>query len=349
MSEDEANGEDREIPLWKKVLATLGILAVFAGGFFVLDTNDKNLEQRTAIIKEEKRRRELRYLYLDWIANYDQEGYTLEYLKTHSPTVQELFAKIEKNPEKAQEFIGGPINQFFSKPRKYKDYPAKLVMEHYCVNQSEKETNELFKKLISKPGKLKGLDDMINLIETNPQNFDRFDEDELSTWTLNAAYYLVRHNFKAFTLEAPDIDEMKTERKANPEMTTILTYNLYCALLNKIAEAGINRRHLSERVKIVAGYVLYLKENRTGRGIWLEYTTKDGREEIIETCAREDDILVEQNFNPKKVYLKGKFKDVLYIPLIKTTLKPTREMGYVAEKRIHILPKKIKKEINRAN
>ncbi|RLE45865.1 hypothetical protein DRJ25_05025 [Candidatus Woesearchaeota archaeon] len=343
MSEDKKN---RRLPFWKRWMMPAALLAAFIGGFFITTADNKN-QERPKTEKTSETRINVRDVYLDWMVHYNPEGFTTTYLKEHSPTISRLFDEIEAHPEKAQELIGDPLNRFFSNPQKYEDYPTKLVMEPYCENQSEKATHELFKKLISTPGKMKGLEQIVNLIETNPQNFRKFDDEALSLWTLNAAYYLVRHNFKAYTMDKERFsEEARTERKANPEMTTILTYDLYCALLNKITEVSTDRRYLSEKVKIVTGYVLFQNDNKTGRGVWLEYSHEDGQKEIIETYSETDDDLAEQDFNPKKIYLKGRFKDVLYIPLIKTTLSPTGTK-YTIKKTIHVLPPKIEKEIEK--
>ena len=119
---------------------------------------------------------------------------------------------------------------------------------------------------------------------------------------------------------------------------------MYCTLLNVVT--GLykkERRYLSNRVSSKYGYLLTPKAKYTGLSVWLVYEAK-GEEEILETHHKDDDKIFDETFDAKVKYLKGRFKDVFYIPLVKTTLI-LEGNNYVPEKRIQILPKKIKEEI----
>ncbi len=330
----------------KAGLAFLVTSLVTAGGFLICDSKPEEKRPRQA---SQAKLRDLREIYDGWMAHYNPKGLGIDYVRENSSTVQTLFKKIKANPEKAVE-ITKIDSFFFSKLIKYEEFPSEYAMMPYCTNFSEKLVNDLYQKIASE-GNFRGLDEVLDVIQKNTKNMQNFDDTALSSWLLNAAYFIARKNFKSGVKTFDSKEELYIALKnseGNCEIISNFTKNMYLSLLRVVsAMIKTDRTHLCKKVSSITGFSLTKdKENTPSCGhAWLVYYDKNGKEIINETNSAIDDKLFTEKFNPKKVYIKGQSKNLFYVPLIRTNMVPIGNLNVRYEKRLLILPKQIEEEI----
>jgi len=274
----------------------------------------------------------------EWMQHYKPQGIEVGELEERSKTLRDLIARVRAEPEHAQDLIANPFLSFLKGDRRYQDYDLPNVALFAFADAQEAAVASFYRTHASA---LSGRERVLQFAQQHSEELSRMQDQDLALWALNAGLYAAKNSFRTSSL-APSYDEQGVvdsfkKGYGNCIITSIITHRTYLDLVHILS-----RDTLCSKVGIIKGFKD--RSSSDAGHVWLQFSY-EGREDIIETLDKEYDSLFETEYHPWKINTYGIAPESEgYVPLASKRVLSENGRLHV-EKRIHILPRSLEKEL----